>query len=189
MKIGPKYKMPFNRRYKKKTNYKKRLALVLSGKPRLVIRRSLKHMKAQIIKYEKDGDKVLVSATTQELEKLGWKGSTSNIPSAYLLGLLVAKKAKKKKVKSVVFDMGLQQSTKGSRLYSTLKGVVDGGLDVPHSEEIFPSDERISGQHIADYGKKMKADDPKKFKIAFTKTKPDETQKMFDSVKSKISKG
>ena len=34
MKIGPKYKMPFKRRFEKKTNYKKRLALLLSEKPR-----------------------------------------------------------------------------------------------------------------------------------------------------------
>lgn len=189
MKISPKYKMPFKRRLEKKTNYKKRLALVMSGKPRLVIRRSLKHMKAQVVKYERDGDKVLASATTEELSKLGWKGSTSNIPASYLLGLLIGKKAVKKKIKSAVLDIGTQKSVKGSRIYATLKGAVDGGMEIPHSEEIYPPEERIAGQHIENYAKVLKGSDPKKFKSVFTKTKPDGISKMFESVKSKIDKG
>jgi len=97
VKTGPRYKMPFKRRYEKKTNYKKRLGLLLSEKPRLVVRKFLRHTKAQIIKYEPKGDKTVVSANTQELEKLGWKYSTSNIPAAYLTGLLIGQRAKKKK--------------------------------------------------------------------------------------------
>ena len=188
MKISPKYKMPFKRRYKKKTNYRRRLALLLSGKPRLVVRRSLNHMMAQVVKYERDGDKVLASATTKELEKFGWKGSTSNIPASYLLGLLIGKKAVKAKVKEVVLDMGLQNNQAGSRIYATLKGAVDAGLKIPHSEDIYPSEERIKGDHIANYGEALKKADPKKFKIVFTKTKPGDIPKMFETAKAKINK-
>ena len=49
------------------TDYKKRLRLLASNKPRLVVRRSLRHSIAQIIEYNEKGDKVLVSATTREL--------------------------------------------------------------------------------------------------------------------------
>jgi large subunit ribosomal protein L18 len=189
MKISPKYKMPFKRRFEKKTNYNKRLALLKSGKPRLVLRKSLKHMKPQVIKYERDGDKVLVSATTQELEKFGWKGSVSNTPSAYLLGLLIGKKAVKKKIKEVVLDIGLQTNLAGTRIYAALKGVVDAGLKLPHSDDVYPSESRIKGEHIAKYGKSLKESDPKKFKIVFTKTKPDNIPKMFETVKAKIEKG
>jgi large subunit ribosomal protein L18 len=38
----PTYKMPFRRRREGKTNYTKRLKLLLSRKPRLVVRKSLK---------------------------------------------------------------------------------------------------------------------------------------------------
>ena len=42
----------------------------------------------------------------------------------------------------------------GSKLYAALKGVVDAGITIPASEEIFPSDERLSGSHIPDADKK-----------------------------------
>ena len=48
-------------------------------------------------------------------------------------------------------DMGIHANTKGNRIYSALKGVVDAGIDVPHSPEIFPEDERIRGGSIEAY--------------------------------------
>jgi len=168
--------MPFKRRFEKKTNYKKRLGLLLSGKPRLVIRRSLTHTKVQIIKYEPKGDKTIVSATTQELEKMGWKYSTSNIPAAYLVGLLIGKRAKKKKLKSLVLDIGLQRSVKGSRIYATVKGAIDAGLEIPCSEEVFPSEERLRGEHIVKFSKEV----GDVHKIQFSKVKPDNMVKDFE---------
>lgn len=44
--------------------------------------------------------------------------------------------------------MGLHSSTKGSRVYAALKGIIDAGVNVPHSNEIFPKQERIIGKHI-----------------------------------------
>jgi large subunit ribosomal protein L18 len=43
----------------------------------------------------------------------------------------------------------LQISTKGSRIYAALKGVLDSGIKVPYSEEILPSEDRIKGRHIS----------------------------------------
>ncbi len=183
MKEGPRYKMPFKRRFEGKTNYKKRLGLLLSGKPRLVIRTSLKHVKTQIIKYNPEGDKTIVSASTQELEKLGWKHSTSNIPAAYLTGLLIGKKAKKKKIKEVVVDFGPQKLVKGSRLYAVIKGGIDAGLEIPCSEEVLPSEKRIKGEHIVKYSKENKD------KTQFSKVKPANMTKDWKKIKEKIMKG
>ena len=176
--------MPFKRRFEEKTNYKKRLGLLSSKKPRLVVRKSVKHTRAQIIEYEPKGDKTIVSATTQELEKLGWKYSTSDIPAAYLVGLLVGRKAKKK-IKDVVVDLGTQKNVKGSKLYAVVKGVIDSGIEVPCSEEVLPSEERLRGEHIVKYSKE-KGDS---YKTQFSKVKPDNMVEDFEKIKEKIMKG
>ncbi len=136
------------RRMQQKTNYKKRLALVKSNKPRLVIRKSLDNMRVQFINFNAGGDKTMASAVSAELAALGWKSGSGNIPAAYLTGLLAGARAKKTGISEAVLDLGLQTNTKGSRIYASLKGVIDAGLAVPHSEEILPSEERVSGKHI-----------------------------------------
>lgn len=136
------------RRRENKTDYRKRLPLVKSGEIRLVIRKSLDNIRVQFINYNVDGDKTMFSAFSQELKKIGWKYSTGNLSAAYLTGLLAGVKAKGE-VSKAILDIGLQQSTKGSRIYSALKGVLDAGIVVPHSKEILPSEERIKGNHIS----------------------------------------
>jgi len=156
MKLSPTYKMPFKRRRLGKTDYKKRLKLLLSKKPRLVVRRSLKYITAQIIDFSAKGDKTLVAATSKELKKLGWDFACDNLPAAYLTGLLIGKRALEKGIKEAVLDSGLYTSTKGNRIYAVAKGAIDAGLKVPVSEEMFPSEERIKGLHIANYLEKFK---------------------------------
>ena len=68
---GARYVVPHKRRREGKTDYRKRLKLLKSKKPRLVVRKSLKHVRAQIIKYSPKGDETLVSATSEELKKFG----------------------------------------------------------------------------------------------------------------------
>lgn len=162
MKLKPTYTMPFRRRKEGKTDYKKRLKLLLSKKPRLVVRRSLKYIRVQVVEFDKKGDRALVSASSKELKKMGWKFPTDNLPSAYLVGLLIGKKALEKGVKEAVLDSGLYPSTKGSRIYTVVKGAVDAGLNIPVGKEIFPSEERIKGLHIANYLEKFK-DLPEEF--------------------------
>lgn len=154
--------MPFKRRRLGKTDYEKRLKLLFSKKPRLVVRRSLKYIKVQIIDFDTKGDKTLASASSQELKKLNWKFNSDNLPSAYLTGVLIGKKSLEKGIKEAILDIGLYSSPKGSRVFAVAKGAIDAGLKVPCGEEIFPSEERISGQHIAEYKEKFK-DLPKEF--------------------------
>ena len=180
--------MPFKRKFDKKTDYRKRLKLLYSKKPRLIIRKSSKHIKTQITEFNPKGDKIIVSATTQDLKKFGWTNST-NIPSSYLTGLLIGKRALKKNINSAILDMGLEKSIKGSRIYAVLKGAIDAGLSIPHSTDILPSEERISGKHIMDYAQKLKKEDVKKYKKQFSVSKPEKIPEMFEKVKSKIMKG
>ncbi|MEM5815044.1 MAG: 50S ribosomal protein L18 [Candidatus Aenigmatarchaeota archaeon] len=147
-KITPTYRIHFRRRREGKTNYRKRLKLLLSKKPRLVFRRTLRYIIGQIILFDKKGDKVLFGLTSKILKKFGWKYACDNTPAAYLTGYILAKKAIKNGINEAVFDLGLYTSSKGNRGYAFLKGAIDAGLDVPHDESIFPSDERIKGFHI-----------------------------------------
>lgn len=144
-------KFGFKRKILGKTNYRKRLKLLLANKPRLVVRKSLKNISAQVVEYGEKGDKIVVSAHSSELKKYGYGRSKGNIPAAYLVGLLAGSKAKKKNIAESVLDIGLQNSVKGSRIYSVLKGCLDAGLKVPHSKDILPIENRIKGEHIKDF--------------------------------------
>ena len=64
--------------------------------------------------------------------------------------MLAAKRAVKAGISSAVLDIGRVTPTSGGRAFATLKGLVDGGLDVPHSDDLYPDDSRISGAHISD---------------------------------------
>jgi len=154
----------FKRRVKKKTNYEKRLALLKSEKTRIVIRKSLSNISIQFINFKSNGDETIASAVSTELKKFGWI-KTGNIPAAYLTGLLAGKKARDKNINEAVLDLGLQTSTKGSRLYAALKGVLDSGINVPHSKDILPSEERIRGSHISEELAKQFEDVKKKIGV------------------------
>ncbi|MCX6821328.1 MAG: 50S ribosomal protein L18 [Candidatus Aenigmarchaeota archaeon] len=189
MNRGPTYKVPFKRRLEKKTDYRKRLRLLYSKEKRLVVRKSLKHTRAQVIEFDTKGDKSLVSASSQELKKFGWDGPSDNVTSAYLTGLLIGKRTLDKKINSVVLDIGTQRSIKGSKIYAVLKGALDAGLSVPHSPDIFPSEERIKGKHIVDYAEKLKKEDEKSYKKQFSAYNPEKIVEMFEKVKANVLKG
>lgn len=166
--------IPYRRRREDKTNYKKRIKLLIGEKPRLVIRKSLKNMVVQLVSFDAKGDKVITSANTKELKKYNWNFTGGNLPSAYLVGLLAGKKALQQKQKEAIVDLGLQSPIKGSRLYAAVKGAVDAGLHIPHDKETFPSDARVKGEHIAKHEKEAKFKD---------------MAKVFDECKQKIMKG
>jgi len=151
---GSCYRVPLRRRREGKTDYQARKALVLSGKPRLVTRSTVKNVVAQIVVAKPRGDEVLVAAHSRELKKYGWKAPTANVPAAYLTGLLCGLKAQTEGVKEAILDIGLIAPTKGAKVFATLSGVLDAGVDVPHDEEKMVK-ERMEGEHIAEYGKSL----------------------------------
>lgn len=183
--------VPFRRKRDGKTNYKKRLNLLKSKKPVLVIRSSLNNVYAQIVEFTPAGDKVLVSANTQELRKMGWNFH-ANISSFYLVGYLIAKKAAAKKVKTAIVDFGLRQAIPGSNLYATIKGAIDAGLNVPCDDSVLPKDDRVSGKHVAEYAAQLKSQKDlyaKQFS-QYTKAKvdPEKLPELFEKFKGEISK-
>jgi large subunit ribosomal protein L18 len=148
---GPRYKVPFRRRREGRTNYHVRYKLILSKKPRAVVRKSNDNMTIQLVVAEQEGDRTLLTVTSRELSKYGYTHHTGNLPAAYLTGLLFGKKMQALGYTEAISDIGLHASTKGGRIYSAIKGIVDSGATVPHSSEIFPEDERIRGEHIKEY--------------------------------------
>jgi len=134
-------RVPFKRRRKGLTNYKKRLGLVISKKPRLVVRVSNKYINCQLIKYSSDGDVTLATLNSKKLSDYGFKGG-KNLQSAYLTGLACGLLGVNKGVKNAILDIGLKPSIKNSRIYACLKGVIDAGVKVPHGD-VLPSDEFI----------------------------------------------
>lgn len=177
------YNVPLRRKREGKTNYKKRLKLLISGKPRLVVRAFLNNLSAQIISYSPAGDRVVAAATARDLEKLGWKFNKGNVPSAYLTGMLIAKKAKQAGVKEAILDIGLKNPTKGSRIFACLNGAVDAGLNIPHSKEVFPSKERVAGKDIEKYASHHKEKFSGYIKAGID---PSQISRSFEDIKKKI---
>lgn len=162
------YCVHFRRRREGKTDYRTRKAMVLSGKPRLIARPTLKNVAAQIVVAKPMGDEVLVSAHSRELENYGWKAPKGNLPAAYLTGLLCGLKAKAKGIKEAILDIGLNSPTKGARVFAVLKGALNAGLSIPHSEEKLPDSKRVEGEHIAKYAKQV-ASENEQYQSKFSK--------------------
>ena len=155
MATGPRYKVPMRRRLEARTNYHQRLRLLKSGKPRLVARKSNRHIRAQLILTGPQGDETIASATSEDLAEYGWEAPTGNLPAAYLTGLLAGKRAMEAGLESAVLDIGLNTATPGSKVFAVQEGAVDGGLYTPHSEDVFPDWERTRGEHIAAYAEEQ----------------------------------
>lgn len=191
-KKGKTYNVMFRRKREGRTNFKKRLNILLSNKLRLVVRKSLKNIQATVVDYDPKGDKIILSAHSRELENLGWRFNKGNVPAAYLTGLLLGEKAKRKGVNELVLDIGLNPSVKGFRIYAVLAGVLDSGLKVAHNPEILPSKERLMGKHISDFASKTK--EKRNFERQFSgyiknNINPLDIVKSFEDIKSKITGG
>lgn len=190
MATNKKYTVRLARKRKRKTDYRARLRLLISRKSRLVIRKSNNKIYLQLIKYDKQGDRVLFCLDSSELKNYGWKYKLNNLPACYLTGLLFGLEAKKQKINDIILDLGLNISVYGSSLYSTLKGVVDSGLNIPYDDKVLPSEDRIKGKHILDYGLNLKKY-PETYKKQFSgylknNVNPEDITKNFEEVKQKI---
>lgn len=115
-----KYANNFERRRQRNRNALRKNG---AGRPRLSVHRTNQHIYAQVID-DVEG-KTLASAST--LEEAMKKASTSNADAAAKVGALVAERAKKAGVSTVVFDRG------GFLYHGRVKALADaardGGLD------------------------------------------------------------
>lgn len=182
------FKIPFRRRREGKTDYAARMKLISYDKSRLVVRLSNAQAIVQIIDYTPEGDITLAAAVSKELPKFGYLGSTSNLSAVYLTGYLAAKRALAAGVDSAILDIGLKSPIKGSKVFAALKGAVDAGLDIPYGDSILPADERIRGEHVAEYAESLDDDEVKaKFSQYFERgLNPVDLPKNFDETKENI---
>lgn len=144
---GPQHTVGFRRRREQKTDYKKRLALLKSGKHRTVVRMSNNHARVQIVAYDPDGDRTVTAATSQDLSEHGWDHHTGNIPAAYLTGFLAGKRAQEEGITEAVSDLGVYKPEYGGREYAAVQGLRDAGLTVEADEATFPDAGREAGEH------------------------------------------
>jgi large subunit ribosomal protein L18 len=173
------------RRKESLTNYKKRIALLKSELPRVIVRRSNRSISMQVAEYLPAGDRILASANSKELQKFQWY-PRSNIPTAYLTGLILAKKAKSLKSDGFVLDIGLNIPLKSSVVFAAAKGAVDGGMKISNSIEF--DAKRISGTHISSYAGKLKEQGATKAFQGYAEMKvdPAKLHELFENVKKRI---
>ncbi|ESR61144.1 hypothetical protein CICLE_v10016107mg [Citrus x clementina] len=149
-------------------------------KYRFVVRFTNKDITAQIISASIAGDIVLASAYAHELPRYGLEVGLTNYAAAYCTGLLLARRVLKmlemdaeyegnveatgedysveptenRRPFRALLDVGLVKTTTGNRVFGALKGALDGGLDIPHSEKRFAGFSKDSKQLDAEVHRK-----------------------------------
>ncbi len=95
-----------------------------SKRPRLNVYRSLNNIYAQVIDDEKG--KTIVSASTLDKEVAEMIKGKTKTEAAKIVGEVIGKRAKEKKIKEVVFDRGGYLYT--GRVQAVADGARDAGL-------------------------------------------------------------
>jgi large subunit ribosomal protein L18 len=89
---------------RRKTRVRRAIKAVSSGRPRLSVFRSSKHIYAQVI--DDTAGKTLAAASSLEKELRGSLKTGADVAAAKEVGKRLAARAKEKGVKKVVFDRG-----------------------------------------------------------------------------------
>lgn len=182
------YNSTFRRIREGKTNYRKREKLLMGRKDFVTVNVTNQNVTAQLIRPNLQGDLVMASVHSNELLSFGWKGSRKNIPSCYLVGLLLGKRCLKKKLSSAILYIGKRHFT--TKIAACLKGLSEAGLELPFPENIIPPEQRIQGSHIAEYANNLKVNDAL-YKSRFSSNlglglEPEKYSSHFSEVKDRI---
>ncbi|GKV29306.1 hypothetical protein SLEP1_g38243 [Rubroshorea leprosula] len=176
-------------------------------KYRFVVRFTNKDIIAQIVSANIAGDMVLAAAYSHELPNYGLEVGLTNYAAAYCTGLLLARRVLKmlemddeyqgnveatgedfsveptesRRPFRALLDVGLVRTTTGNRVFGALKGALDGGLDIPHSDKRFAGFGKeskqldaevhckyIYGGHVAAYMRTLMEDEPEKYQSHFS---------------------
>lgn len=185
---GSNYKVAFRRRREGKTDFAARMKLVDLNKSRLVVRVSNANTIVQVINVGENGDETIVSAHSKELNKLGWLAGNKNTSAVYLTAYLCGKKAVAAGVEYAVADIGLKSPIKGAKIFAGVKGAADAGLEVPYGESIVPTEDRINGEHIANYAESLDDEELNKMFSQYLAKglQPTDLPKHFEEIKNKI---
>ncbi|GJS73475.1 60S ribosomal protein L5-like protein [Tanacetum coccineum] len=199
-------------------------------KYRYVVRFTNKDIIAQIVSASIAGDMILASAYAHELPQYGLKVGLTNYAAAYCTGLLLARRVLKKlemdeeyqgnveatgedfsvepaesrRPFRALLDVGLLRTTTGNRVFGALKGALDGGIDIPHSEKRFAGYSKdgkqldaevhrkyIYGGHVASYMRTLMEDEPEKYQTHFSEyikagVEPDSIEEVYKKVHAAI---
>jgi len=179
-----------------------------STKYRFCVRITNKDIICQFIQPKIAGDVCICAAYSHELPKYGVSVGLTNYAACYATGLLAARRLLTKlgladkyegqeepdgemflvehedgpRPFTCVLDVGLVRTTTGNRVFGALKGAVDGGINIPHSEKRFPGYDRdgkeydaethkkyIFGGHVAEYMELLEEEDPERYQTQFAK--------------------
>merc|ERR1711922_132405 len=148
-------KMPFVKVVKDKNKYN-------TPKYRMIVRSSNTDVTCQIAYARLEGDIVICAAYSHELPRYGVKVGLTNYAASYCTGLLLARRILQKFNLDSVYegntnidgdmyavednddgpgafraclDVGLARTSTGAKVFAAMKGAVDGGVDIPHSEK------------------------------------------------------
>lgn len=168
--------------------------MIVGKQPFLAVRVSGRYIYAQILTPTPSGDITLCAASSRDLAKFGWKGSSKNLPGAFLTGFYLGQLAQGTKVKNVILYSGVGRFVHGSRIASVVNGAKDAGLEIAVDDESLPEESRAKGSHIAAYAKKLESEDKAKFNQVFSKAlasgiSPSDYPTHFEKVKIAIQKG
>nr|UXY87021.1 60S ribosomal protein L5 [Cryptomonas paramecium] len=196
------FQVKWKRRRNGKTDYYSRKKMISKDKRkhnfhkyRVVVRFSKHSIICQFINSKFEGDRILNSVYSNKLKKMGIYIGLTNFSCAYISGLLLSKEVLKKnclnggyylntkhviKKMKTCLDIGLTRATKGHKVFSCMKGVIDGGIEIPHKKTKYPGytekknfnqnllQERIRGKHVYDYSIGLKEEDELKFNRHFS---------------------
>jgi len=200
-------------------------------KYRMIVRYTNKDIICQIAYARIEGDVIVCAAYAHELPNYGIKVGLTNYAASYCTGLLLARRLLKKfNIDSIYkgveepsgedycvedvdgqpgafrcyLDIGLARTTTGARIFGAMKGAVDGGLDIPHSNKRFPGYDaeskeynaevhrkHIFGLHVADYMKMLSEEDEDAYKKQFSQyiklgISPDGIEEMYKKAHTAI---
>jgi len=204
-----------------------------SPKYRLVVRLTNRDVVCQVAYAKLTGDSILAAAYSHELPRYGLPVGLTNYAACYATGLLLGRRLLKKlnldthyegketadgelftveesadgpRPFRALLDVGLARTSTGARIFAALKGALDAGVNVPHSESRFRGFDNVKkeynveeargyifGQHIADYMNELKDEDEAHYNIHFARyvkhgISPDDLEELYTKVHAAIRK-
>lgn len=183
----------------------------------------------QVVAARLAGDEVLTAAYAHELPRYGIKQGLTNFAAAYCVGLLCARRHLAKlgldetylgveevdgemfhveeeegrRPFTALLDIGLVRTSTGNKVFSVMKGAVDGGMNIPHNEKRFPAYSkeegfdpeelkgRILGNHVSEYMNYLLEEDEDAYQKQFSRyisdgIEPDAIEDMYLEAHKKI---
>ncbi|RDX66021.1 60S ribosomal protein L5, partial [Mucuna pruriens] len=179
---------------------------------------------AQITSASIAGDIVLAAAYSHELPQYGLEVGLTNYAAAYCTGLLLARRvlkqlemdeeyegnveatgedfsvepAESRRPFRALLDVGLVRTTTGNCVFGALKGALDGGLDIPHSDKRFAGFDKEKKELDAEVHRKyvygghmLIEDEPEKYQSHFSQyikrgIEPDGVEELYKKVHAAI---